>query len=103
MIDRSPTGVPNWKGKEFSFFCHRQCEYFPCHPTDDPDNFNCLFCYCPLYALGPDCGGNFRYTEKGIKDCSRCALPHRRDNYGYVIAGFREIARRMAREREHDG
>ena len=33
----------------YKFFSHKQCEYFPCHKTDDPDNFNCLFCFCPLY------------------------------------------------------
>ena len=71
----------------------------PNHPTDDPENFNCLFCYCPLYALGPDCGGNFSYTESGVKDCTRCTLPHRRDNYGYITSKFQEIARRMAESR----
>ena len=61
-----------WKDKQYAFFCHKECEYFPCHPTKNPDQFNCLFCYCPLYALGRDCGGNFVYNEKGYKDCSDC-------------------------------
>ncbi|MBQ8740856.1 MAG: hypothetical protein IJY79_04835 [Clostridia bacterium] len=34
-----------------SFFCNRECEYFPYYKTDNPDNFNCIFCYCPLYTL----------------------------------------------------
>lgn len=72
--------------KNYSFFRHEKCEYFPCHKGVDPENFNCLFCYCPLYAMGKDCGGNFRYTEKGIKDCSNCTVPHRRENYGLVIS-----------------
>ena len=38
--------------EHYSYFSHRECEYFPCHPGADPENFNCLFCYCPLYALG---------------------------------------------------
>ena len=37
--------------KHFQFFSNSKCEYFPCHSTNDPENFNCLFCYCPLYAL----------------------------------------------------
>ena len=45
--------------ENFKFFQHRQCEFFPCHETEDEENFNCLFCYCPLYALGEGCGGNF--------------------------------------------
>ena len=36
----------------FDFFQHKQCEYFPCHKGVDPEKFSCLFCYCPLYALG---------------------------------------------------
>ena len=58
--------------KHFQFFSNSKCEYFPCHSTNDPENFNCLFCYCPLYALGDKCGGNFTYIAGGIKDCSGC-------------------------------
>ena len=75
----------------YKFFSHTECEFFPCHKTNDPENFNCLFCYCPLYALKDKCGGNFRYTEKGIKDCTNCTLPHQRKNYYYIIGKFKEI------------
>ncbi|MDU6534823.1 MAG: cysteine-rich small domain-containing protein, partial [Intestinibacter bartlettii] len=64
----------------YKFFSHTECEFFPCHKTNDPENFNCLFCYCPLYALKDKCGGNFKYTEKGIKYCKNCTLPHQRKN-----------------------
>jgi len=74
-----------------SFFCNRDCEYFPCHKTNDPDSFNCLFCYCPLYALGENCGGNFRYTETGVKDCSGCLLPHSKGGYDHIIKSFPKI------------
>ena len=77
--------------QNYKFFNHKDCEYFPCHKTNDPDNFNCLFCYCPLYALKDKCGGNFRYTEKGIKDCTNCTLPHQRVNYDYIIGKFKDI------------
>ena len=62
----------------YDFFQHKQCEYFPCHKGADPEKFSCLFCYCPLYALGDKCGGHFIYTESGIKDCSGCLRPHKR-------------------------
>ena len=75
---------PYWEGKHYAFFSNKECECFPCHAGADPENFNCLFCYCPLYALGDKCGGNFRMTEKGIKDCTNCQLPHKAQNYGYV-------------------
>ena len=38
--------------KHYAFFQNRDCEYFPCHRGVDEADFNCLFCYCPLYALG---------------------------------------------------
>ena len=76
----------------YSFFANRDCQYYPCHEKADPEHFNCLFCYCPLYALGERCGGNFRYTEKGIKDCSVCLLPHRKWGYAYVLQKFPELA-----------
>lgn len=87
--------------EHYKFSQNKQCEYFPCHDGVDPDGFNCLFCYCPLYMLGRECGGNFKYLESGIKDCSNCTLPHKRENYGYIAAKFQEIAKTMAdRERE---
>lgn len=69
----------------YSFFQHTQCEYFPCHATDKPDSFNCLFCYCPLYHLGTTCGGSFTYDNKGVKRCESCLYPHKRENYDGII------------------
>jgi Zn-finger protein len=91
-----------WQGKAYTFFSHSDCESFPCHQTDDLDNFNCLFCYCPLYALGCDCGGRFTFTESGIKNCSDCLVPHKRDNYGYIIGKFNDI-KQLINERESVG
>ena len=62
-----------------SFFRNTACQYFPCHEGVEPDEFNCLFCYCPLYALGPHCQGNFSYNEKGVKDCGQCTMLHKGD------------------------
>ena len=75
----------------YSFGQHVRCEVFPCHPTDHPEDFNCLFCYCPLYTLGSGCGGNFKYLENGVKDCSGCLRPHRRDSYGYIMSRYPEL------------
>ena len=81
----------DWHDKHYAFFQNTDCEYFPCHKEADPDNFNCLFCYCPLYALGEKCGGNFKFTEDGIKDCSNCLVPHKRNNYQYIMSKFNDI------------
>ena len=80
--------------KNYQFFRHRDCEYFPCHETDDIENFNCLFCYCPLYMLGENCGGSFN-LKNGVKDCSQCIIPHKREHYGYITGKFSEIAAAM--------
>ena len=69
----------------YRFFQNKECEYFPCHRGGDRENFNCLFCYCPLYALGDRCGGNFTYTDAGVKDCTNCLKPHREENYDCIV------------------
>ena len=75
----------------YKFFQHKKCEYFPCHKTDRQEDFNCLFCYCPLYALGENCGGNFTYTKNGIKDCSGCLIPHCKDNYDRIMGKMEQV------------
>ena len=89
------SGAADWKEKNYSFFSHKDCEFFPCHKTDDPDNFNCLFCYCPLYVLGDKCGGNFIRTDAGLKDCSKCLLPHQKSSFGYISESFSRIVEAM--------
>ena len=79
----------------YKFFQNRECEYFPCHKCADSERFNCLFCYCPLYVLGKKCGGNFRYTESGIKDCTNCMIPHEKENYGRITARFSELCEKL--------
>ena len=85
--------------QNYRFFQHRECEYFPCHKGVAEADFNCLFCYCPLYALGQKCGGNCQYTDSGYKDCSKCAFPHQRKNYDAIVARYEDI---MALARKTD-
>lgn len=85
---RLPDIKPYWEGKGYSFTQNLGCEYFPCHKNVRAEDFSCLFCYCPLYALGDKCGGNFRYNDKGYKDCTNCAIPHRRENFGKIIEKY---------------
>ena len=83
---------------QYDFFQHKNCEYFPCHKGADKDSFSCLFCYCPLYALGDKCGGNFTYTENGFKDCSNCLRPHRRENYDTICRQMGQILDMVKKE-----
>jgi len=81
----------------YDFSQNKDCPYFPCHEGMDEEQFSCLFCYCPLYALGDKCGGNFTYTQQGIKDCTNCLVPHRRENYLKVLSkmdGILEMAKK---------
>lgn len=77
---------------KYKFFSNRECEYFPCHAVTNKEDFNCLFCYCPLYTLGDKCGGNFRYTENGTKDCSLCMIPHHKDAYDHILSKWELLA-----------
>ena len=76
--------------KYYKFSQNRKCEYFPCHKTDSEENFNCLFCYCPLYALKENCGGNY-FKNNGIKDCSNCLIPHSTGGYEKIMAKIKDI------------
>ena len=77
------------KGRHYTFFQNKECEYYPCHNDVDPEGFNCMFCYCPLYHM-KECGGGF-VTRNGVKDCSYCLLPHNgAEGYAYVLAQLRE-------------
>ncbi len=75
----------------YDFYQNKACEYFPCHKCADTESFSCLFCFCPLYALGDRCGGSFTYTETGIKDCSDCLKPHRRENYDKIMVKMADV------------
>ena len=83
--------------RHFSFFQNKECEFFPCHPDIPEDVFNCLFCYCPLYALGRKCGGSCSYTQDGVKDCQHCTFPHWKDHYSFVIDRYADIQKVVRR------
>ena len=77
---------------QYSFTQHKTCEFFPCHKTEHPEDFNCLFCYCPMYRL-EHCPGNPRYFAKNgrrIKDCSGCTFPHDPEHYDTIMQILRE-------------
>lgn len=69
----------------YRFFENRDCKYFPCHKGQE--EFNCLFCYCPLYRM-KDCPGNPMYLEREsgpLKVCTNCTFPHRPENYDVIV------------------
>ena len=74
------------------FFANKECKYFPCHKTGEADDFNCMFCYCPLYALGNDCGGNPAVSASGKKSCINCDFPHRPENYDLLMERLKKLS-----------
>lgn len=84
--------------EHYKFFQNKECEFFPCHKLDE-EKFNCLFCYCPLYMLKEDCGGNYTYLGNGIKDCSECTIPHIEDKgYDFIIKKMALVIDRTKKE-----
>ena len=80
----------NFKTENYKFTQHLKCEFFPCHKVKNQDEFNCLFCYCPLYMLKDKCGGKFKYTNN-VKDCSDCLIPHSKNAYEHVMSKMGEV------------
>lgn len=73
----------------YRFFENRECKYFPCHKG--VKEFNCLFCYCPLYHM--ECPGAPEYRQKDertIKVCTRCNFPHKAENYDKIMEILRK-------------
>ncbi|MCR5837455.1 MAG: cysteine-rich small domain-containing protein [Lachnospiraceae bacterium] len=74
----------------YKFFENRDCKYFPCHKG--LKDFNCMFCYCPMYSR-EKCLGNPSFVDKGdrkIKDCSKCVFPHIPENYEKIMQFLKE-------------
>ena len=63
------------------FFMNTDCQYFPCH--DREGDFNCLFCYCPMYTYKESKG-------KIIKVCTKCSFPHDPVHYDAIMQFLRE-------------
>lgn len=84
------------KTENYKYFKNEKCEYFPCHELKDSSYFNCLFCFCPLYCLGADCGGNFVWTDSGVKNCSACLIPHSRGGYEHISLKIGEVIKKTS-------
>ena len=72
------------------FFENKDCRYFPCHKG--LKDFNCLFCYCPMY-FKEKCLGKPEYKEvrgKVIKVCTNCCFPHVPEHYDDIMTFLKE-------------
>ena len=67
----------------YKYFKNTDCKYFPCHKGLS-DDFNCLFCYCPMYSM-PNCPGSKTYIEKNGKKIKVCGVV--KDETGEPVIG----------------
>ena len=77
--------------QSYRFFENQECKYFPCHKG--LEEFNCLFCYCPMYPI-KDCPGTPQFVEKkgkNIKVCTNCTFPHQPENYDRIVKILKEF------------
>ena len=85
----------------FKFYQNKGCRYFPCHVTEgemDVEDFNCKFCLCPMYFT--DCDGDYEILDNGVKDCSGCLYPHRKDSYDVLM---KDISSRIEKTKKGFG
>jgi hypothetical protein len=75
----------------YKYYNNTSCKYMPCHKAEEGSDFNCMFCYCPLYLI-KDCGGKYT-VHYGIKDCSSCLIPHTPKGYDYINSMLMEYTR----------
>lgn len=61
-----------------------------------------MLCYCPLYMLGPDCGGNFEYLPSGIKSCLNCNRPHDPKRWNEMMGMMKVVVQRVQKEYTKD-
>ncbi len=78
-------------------FVNHRCPFYPCHPLDAGDWHSCIFCYCPLYLL--HCEGSYVLLPSGMKDCSRCTLPHEAGGWEVVLG---EIGKQLFSPRKEN-
>ncbi len=84
-------------------FTNKSCPYYPCHVETEGQKYNCMFCFCPLYTLGEECGGDFTYTSSGIKDCSPCTLPHEgEEGWQHVMRNIGKVAEKARQKQPED-
>ncbi len=55
-----------------------------------------MWCWCIFY--NNDCGGNYKVIN-GIKDCSNCLYPHKKENYDNII---KRITKEVNKQRKGD-
>ena len=82
----------------YKFYQNKACKYFPCHKGLPEEEFNCLFCWCPLFMLGHECGGDFEYLPSGAKSCLKCTKPHGPGGYEHVLQQYKKVVARINAE-----
>ena len=95
--EKKVTGWIPPKTNNYKVVTNHKCEFFPCHKIEPGIQFNCLFCYCPLYFI--ECPGDYTLLDNGLKDCSQCTIIHRgEEGWEVVIATLNEHYEKLEKE-----
>ena len=71
-------GLDNEKEQKIMAVSYTHLDVYKRQHKGLSDDFNCLFCYCPMYSM-PNCPGSKTYIEKNgkkIKVCTDLSLIH---------------------------
>lgn len=60
----------------YKFFENLGCKYYPCHSGIKKGEFNCLYCFCPIFVVCK------RHSKSG---CEFCKVPHDKGSYKFMM------------------
>ena len=87
------------KAGTFSFSSNKAWERYPCRSMRK--GWNSAACSAIVRCIcWAERAEMLHHLENGVKDCSKCLIPHQRDNYGYLAGRFQEIAGEIARHEQ---
>ncbi|WP_432490175.1 cysteine-rich small domain-containing protein [Flavonifractor plautii] len=87
------------EGRTFSFSSNKAWERYPCRSMQK--GWNSAACSAIVRCIcWAERAEMLHHLENGVKDCSKCLIPHQRDNYGYLAGRFQEIAGEIARHEQ---
>ncbi|WP_366485912.1 MULTISPECIES: cysteine-rich small domain-containing protein [Oscillospiraceae] len=87
------------EGRTFSFSSNKAWERYPCRAMRK--GWNSAACSAIVRCIcWAERAEMLHHLENGVKDCSKCLIPHQRDNYGYLAGRFQEIAGEIARHEQ---
>jgi Zn-finger protein len=77
----------------------KDCNYYPCHDGIIEEEYQCEFCFCPIYPCNIEkTGGKIISGRDGsqIWDCSDCIIVHEKENFNKIKKGLHNIIQEIS-------